>query len=154
MLRFFPPSLCRAPPPLSSSSGTESLPEPPEDAAFSSLFCFFSISLLFLILLVDLKSRSLRLHFPTLSRLCLSQSSHANQRSLQLMVSLKMLRTALRGFAQRRSEVTVTSSSPPLFVLCRSAVFSIQTNILSLRKLGVSSSINRACHNGEFQKAL
>ena len=39
-----PPSLsaprCRAPPPLSSSSGTESLPAPPKDASFSSLFCF------------------------------------------------------------------------------------------------------------------
>ena len=37
-------SLCRAPPPLSSSSGTEPLTAPPEDAAFSSLFCLFSIS--------------------------------------------------------------------------------------------------------------
>ena len=33
-------SLCRAPPPLSSSSGTESLPAPPKDASFSFLFCF------------------------------------------------------------------------------------------------------------------
>ena len=31
--------------PLSSSSGTEPLPAPPKDAAFSSLFSLFSISL-------------------------------------------------------------------------------------------------------------
>ena len=38
-------SLCRAPSPLSSFSGTEPLTAPPKDAAFSSLFCLFSISL-------------------------------------------------------------------------------------------------------------
>ena len=45
-------SLCRAPPPLSSSSGTESLTAPRRMrplTAFSSLFCFLSISLLFLL---------------------------------------------------------------------------------------------------------
>ena len=57
-------SRCRAPPPLSSSSSTESLTAPPTDAAFSSLFCFFSIFLFFLHLLVALRLWSLRFHSP------------------------------------------------------------------------------------------
>ena len=59
----------RAPPPPSSSSGTESLTAPPKDAAFSSLFCFFSVSLPFMLLLVALKLRSLRFHSPRLCRI-------------------------------------------------------------------------------------
>ena len=79
-------SLCRAPPPLSSSTSTESLTAPPKDAAFSSLFCFFSISLLFLLLLVALKLRSLRFHSPRLCRVAvfLIQTNVSSSVSYQL----------------------------------------------------------------------
>ena len=54
--------------PTHSCPWTESLTAPPKDAAFSSLFCLFSISLFFLHLLVALRLRSLRFHSPRLCR--------------------------------------------------------------------------------------